>query len=209
MSKTPIKLSAMFRFALLLLLAIVGLAIRPAAAHPHVWIVASATLMFEGDRIVAIRQEWLFDEIFSGNIIHDFDRNKDGKFDAKEIREVEVNAFGNLGEYDFFTRITAGGTKAKFKTARAFSVERLGKRVVYRFTLDLPEPIEPLKQGIQLVILDETYFVEILLAEVDPIRFDGARGIACQTRIERDDSLAAAFGVGLVEAVNLTCGSGG
>jgi ABC-type uncharacterized transport system substrate-binding protein len=199
----------MLRVALFLLLAAIGLAARPAAAHPHVWIVATATLIFEGDRVTAIRQEWQFDEIFSGNIIHDFDRNKDGKFDAKETREVEVNAFGNLGQYDFFTRLTAGGAKTKFKTARAFSVERQGKRVVYRFTLDLPEPIEPLKRGIQLAIFDETYFVEILLAEIDPIRFEGARGIACQTNVVRDDSLAAAFGVGLVEAVNLACGSGG
>lgn len=199
----------MLRFTLFLFMAIVGLATRPVVAHPHVWIVTSATLVFEGDRVTAIRQEWLFDEIFSGNVIHDFDRNKDGKFDAKETREVELNAFGNLGEYDFFTRMTAGGARMKFKTARAFSIERRGKRVVYRFTLDLPQPIEPLKQDVQLTILDETYFVEILLAETDPIRFEGMRGIACRTRIDRDESLAAAFGVGLVEAVNLTCGSGG
>ncbi|MBM3599692.1 MAG: DUF1007 family protein [Alphaproteobacteria bacterium] len=183
-----------------------ALGTRPAESHPHVWITATATLVFEGDRIVGVRQEWLFDQIFSGNIIHDFDKNKDGKFDAKETAEVEKNAFGNLGQYDFFTHITVDKTKLSFKSARDFSIERQKDRVIYRFTLDLPKPIEPLKQGISLAIYDDTYFVEIMLAETDPVRFKGAKGVACHIKINRDESLATAYGVGTLEKVELMCG---
>ena len=47
---------------LALLLAI--LSATPAAAHPHVWIDGVVTFAFKDGRIVAIRQEWTFDEVF-------------------------------------------------------------------------------------------------------------------------------------------------
>jgi ABC-type uncharacterized transport system substrate-binding protein len=194
----------------LLLIALgAGLPLPPAQSHPHVWIIATATLVFEDGRITKIRHQWLFDEIFSANIIHDFDRNKDGRFDAKETREIEANAFGNLGEYDFFTHMAVAGATVPFKKARDFSIERRRDRVLYHFTLDLPAPVDPLKQGVQLAVFDETYFVEVLLAEIDPVRFEGAAGIACQAKIGRNESLASAFGVGVLERIDLTCGSGG
>jgi len=198
------------RLASLLMLALVLMGLpRPSAqAHPHIWIIATTTLIFKNDQITGIRHEWLFDEIFSANIIHDFDKNKDGKFDARETREIERNAFGNLTEYNFFTHMTVDGAKQPFKAAKDFAVEQRKKQVIYRFTLDLPEPVDPLKQGIAIATFDETYYIEILLAEIDPIRFDGAKGVACQVQISRDESLALAYGVGTLENVKLLCGRG-
>jgi len=42
--------------------------IAPAMAHPHVFITAGATFLFAGEKIAAMRVEWLFDDVFSDTV---------------------------------------------------------------------------------------------------------------------------------------------
>ncbi|HMN74397.1 MAG TPA: DUF1007 family protein, partial [Rhodoblastus sp.] len=46
--------------------ALVALLARPALAHPHVWVAARATVLFDKEgRIAGIRNDWTFDEMYS------------------------------------------------------------------------------------------------------------------------------------------------
>ena len=80
-----------------------------AAAHPHIWIDATATFVFAQDRLVAVRQSWIFDEVFSTVMINQFDRNRDRRFDADELAKLRAGAFASLKNYSFLTRLTVDG----------------------------------------------------------------------------------------------------
>jgi len=51
----------------------------PAAAHPHIWINAVATFLFEDRMLVGVRHHWEFDEMFGSYVIEEQDADGDGK----------------------------------------------------------------------------------------------------------------------------------
>ncbi|MYK59674.1 MAG: DUF1007 family protein, partial [Rhodospirillaceae bacterium] len=77
--------------------------VRPAAAHPHIFIDARVNFHMEGGKIVAITQHWTFDAVFGGVVIHAFDRNRDGKLDAGEAEMERRGAFDALKDFNYFT----------------------------------------------------------------------------------------------------------
>jgi hypothetical protein len=109
----------MRRFSLAALLLLAG--VLPAGAHPHVWIDAIVTFAFQDGRIVAIRQEWTFDEVFGDAIIGQFDLNKDKKFDAKELAALQLGAFANLREFDYFTHLSSDDKAVPTKAVTGFA----------------------------------------------------------------------------------------
>jgi ABC-type uncharacterized transport system substrate-binding protein len=70
-----------------------ALGASPAAAHPHVWINAVATFLFEDRMLVGVRHHWEFDEMFSSYVIEEQDADRDGKLDRVEIDSIRANAF--------------------------------------------------------------------------------------------------------------------
>ncbi|MBP9023423.1 MAG: DUF1007 family protein [Spirochaetes bacterium] len=77
--------------------------------HPHVKITSKIEFEFNGKECRGCRIEWMFDRYFSASIISGFDKNKDGKFDEKEISTIQAKAFSNLKNYgycQFFQRRT-------------------------------------------------------------------------------------------------------
>src|SRR5262249_21007843 len=97
MARLPI-----FRAMLGGLLLVLGLG--AAQAHPHVWIVAKAELVFAPDgSIVAIKHAWTFDEMYSAFATQGLDKNNDGQLSREELAELaEVNVT-TLKEFDYFS----------------------------------------------------------------------------------------------------------
>ena len=74
----------------------------PAAAHPHVWIDASATFVFADAKLAAIAHRWTFDEVLSAVFAREFDKNRDKTFSQAELKELFEKTFESLKDYDFF-----------------------------------------------------------------------------------------------------------
>ena len=55
-----------------------------ACAHPHVFVDNRVTFLFDGSRLTGFRENWLFDEVFSDQLLQDFDTNHDGQFSKAE-----------------------------------------------------------------------------------------------------------------------------
>jgi ABC-type uncharacterized transport system substrate-binding protein len=68
----------------------VALGAGPAAAHPHVWINAVATLLFEDRMLVGVHHRWEFDEMFGSYVIEEHDANGDGKLDVVSEQVVQI-----------------------------------------------------------------------------------------------------------------------
>lgn len=169
----------MRRFSALLgLLLLAGAS--PAGAHPHVWIDAVVTFAFKDGRIVAIRQEWTFDEVFGDAIIGQFDTNKDKKFDAKELAALQLGAFANLREFDYLSHLSVDDKAVPTKTVTGFTARVEKGKLVYSFTLPVEPGIDPLKGRVALGLYDSSYFVDVQTGGRGGVKYEGIGAMDCR-----------------------------
>jgi ABC-type uncharacterized transport system substrate-binding protein len=189
-----------------ILLALALLAPAAAAeAHPHIWIRATATLQFENGKIVGIAHEWLFDDFFSNALISDFDKNKDKQFDAAEVKELEANAFVALKEFGYFTHVKVGGKEVTIETVRDFAPSIKDGKVIYRFTVVLPQPIDPRTEQFAAGVYDHSYYVDV---EVNPqlgVKLAGGGSESCKYALVEDKDAPLYFGATFARRIEIRC----
>ncbi len=176
-----------------------------AFAHPHVFIANVATFVFEGNKVVAVRLQWTFDSFYGEMLARDFDKNRNKKLEPDEVKEIEAKAFSNLSQFNYFTQLRVNGEKMTFKDASAFSAVLGEKGLRYEFTLTLPEAADPAEKPIRLSVYDEAYYIEILLDEHDPVRFQGPANASCQFKVEEDKESPIYFGLVFPQMMVITC----
>ncbi len=169
----------MRRFSLAAVLLLAG--VLPAGAHPHVWMYAIVTFAFQDGRIVAIRQEWTFDEVFGDAIIGQFDLNKDKKFDAKELAALQLGAFANLREFDYFTHLSSDDKAVPTKAVTGFAARVEKGKLVYSFTLPVEPGVDPLKGRVSLGVYDSSYFVDVQTGGRAGVKYEGIGAMDCRT----------------------------
>ncbi len=189
----------------LLTLMIILFASPDVGAHPHIWIDVAATFVFERGKVAAIRFEWTFDEFYSDVLLDKFDPNKDRKFDEKETREIQAQAFANLKDSNYFTYVRIGGRNVPTREITGFSAAYVKGRVVFRFTVNLPTPVDPVTTPVLLSSYDETFYVEVKFDEQVPVRFDGKRDSRCEYDIREDKNTPLYFGMIFPEQIRLLC----
>jgi ABC-type uncharacterized transport system substrate-binding protein len=197
----------MIRTSLFILGAVAAVAasVRTASAHPHLWIDAAGTILFDKDKVTAIRFQWTFDEFFSAGVIGEFDKNNNKQFDTDEIEPLRAGAFDGTKEVGFFTDIRIGDEKFAIETTRDFTA-RIEKGVaVYEFTVPLAEPVEPAQKPLTVSVYDQSYFVDIAFQGQDPIKLTGDGGAKCTIQIADDRSNPIYGGVIYPKKASLQC----
>ncbi|OCK08139.1 ABC-type uncharacterized transport system substrate-binding protein [Thalassospira sp. 11-3] len=160
----------------------------PASAHPHVWIDADAQMVFEDDKITAIRLHWVFDDLFSLTLIDQFDKNHDLRFFDAENTDVHDNAFALLSEVSWLTHLRRNEEIVTFSGATDFKADITDdRRVSYDFTLTLKEPLDPIKDAIALSVYDAEFYIDVAFTQVDPILFRGNRHLKCHYEMSEDE----------------------
>jgi ABC-type uncharacterized transport system substrate-binding protein len=177
----------------------------PAASHPHVWIDAVATFVFEDGALVGLRQHWRFDEFFSSFVIEEHDANGDRVLEAAEIESVRAQAFSNLEEYGYFVHARLDGEALPLEEVSDFTARIEDDLLVYEFTLPLPEPVDPGGGRFAAGIYDSEYYVEVLLDQHDPVRFEGIPSGACTFAIREDTKNPIYYGMVYPLAITLSC----
>jgi ABC-type uncharacterized transport system substrate-binding protein len=160
-----------------------GLA-RPAGAHPHVWVSASAEVLFDSAGTVAgIRNTWVFDEMYSAFVTEG--QGEGGKLLTRDdLAPLAKSNVEDLAGFDYFTFAKATRTKVEFGAPTDASLEqRDDKRVVLRFTLPLKAPASAAK-AFSFQIYDPTYFVAFELERMDPVVLVGAPN-GCSANVVR------------------------
>lgn len=142
-------------------------------AHPHVFIDNDVTIVFNQEGLTGIKIKWIFDEMFSSMITHDYDQNKDGIFDLTEIETIKNEAFSNLRKFNYFTRIKIDEKDFIIETAENFSVCLENNCVIYDFFIPCKVPVEIFCKEIRIAIYDDSYYVDILKLDKDCVRFEG------------------------------------
>ena len=140
-----------------------------AAAHPHVFVDAKATILFDGQgRISAVANTWEFDEAFTAFAVSGLDGDGDGKLSASELAPLAKVNIDSLKEYDYFTYLLAGDSKHGFVTPTQYHLEYHGDRLTLFFTLPLKDPV-PVDGTVAVEIFDPEYFVAFTFVEDNPV----------------------------------------
>jgi len=130
-----------------------------AAAHPHVFITATVMPAFDAEgRLQSVRERWTFDYDQAGFARFAVDRN--GRLEDAAGALARGGPLFWMAEYDYLTRLTAGGRPVRHDAAREIAVSVAAPRVVVEFTLPLAEP-QRATLGIGIDVFDPEYFYAI------------------------------------------------
>lgn len=183
-----------------------GLALAgPAAAHPHVWVDNSVTVLFEGENVTGFALDWTFDEVFSEHLVTEFDTDKNRQFSKAEMRNLEKNAFSNLKEYGYFAHVRSGNAENAVRQVTEFTADiDARKRVSYHFRIVLATPVQPAKAPLKAGFYDEEYFVDIGFLPKQQPRLAGAPA-GCAAKIAGDTERPIYFGTVVPDILVVTC----
>jgi ABC-type uncharacterized transport system substrate-binding protein len=181
------------------------LAPAAAAAHPHVFIDNRVTFVFAGDKIVGFRENWLFDEIFSDQLLQQFDADQDGKLSPAESKQVAEGTLPNLAQFRYFTYVWLAGKDLGRLEPSDFHASARDRLVTFDFMVKLPKPVDPRQADLALEINDREYYVEVLLAKNKPIGFAGIEGVACEPAVAKDGKNAYYGGFVFPQRITLKC----
>ena len=150
-----------------------------AAAHPHVWVDASAKVLFDGNgAIVSIEHAWIFDEAFSASLVLGLDTNGDGIYAREELQELAGINVESLDYYHYFTSIAGAQETDRlgdlysetFAAPRDYFLTHDGSRLTLHFDLPLDAPVVPAEHDLVVVdIYDPEYFVAFSLPGDVPV----------------------------------------
>lgn len=170
------------------------LAAGSASAHPHMWIDARAVIDVDAQhRITAVRQVWLFDEMFGAYATQGLPKGKGGSLPAATLKGMADDWMKALGEpiSHYFTRVTVGGKTATFGAPRDAKVDWNPKttRLTLSFTLPLATPMPVGADGAQVDIYDPTYFVAYAFDEKGAVSLGGPDAAACTSAYRKPKEL--------------------
>jgi ABC-type uncharacterized transport system substrate-binding protein len=182
------------------------IAAHPAAAHPHVFIDNRVTFVFDAGKVTALRLKWVFDDIFSDQLLMQFDADGDGTFDTLESKAVGDGVLPNLKMFNYFTHIWVDGKKLDPIDPMEFVASADGDRLVtFQMKVPLPQPVDPRTAALAAEIYDIEYYVQVDFAQQDPVLLENADGVPCSTML-RDDTENAYFGgVVVPQEITLQC----
>ncbi|HWP26779.1 MAG TPA: DUF1007 family protein [Xanthobacteraceae bacterium] len=171
------------------LLAALLMASAPAAAHPHIWITASAEIVYGPDgAATAVRHTWVFDDMYSAFATQDLPSKEKGKFTREELADLAQVNMDSLKDYEFFTFVTADGKKLGFAGPTDYWLEYKDSILTLRFTLPLAASVRAGKLSVE--IYDPEYFVDFTFAEKDPVRLTDAPE-QCRLTVQRPNEASA------------------
>ncbi len=170
------------------------LAAGDAGAHPHMWIDARAAVEIDaGRRITALRQVWLFDEMFGAYATQGLKKDRNGALAPDVLRGMAQDWMKALGEpvTHYFTRVTVDGKSLAFGAPQDARVDWNPKtgRLSLSFTLPLAEPAAPGAAGAQVDIYDPTYFVAYAFDAKDAVALGGPQGASCTSAYRKPKEL--------------------
>jgi ABC-type uncharacterized transport system substrate-binding protein len=165
----------------------------PASAHPHVFIDHRVGFSFTDGKVTSIHLHWQFDEIFSGELLMQFDADGDGTFDQLESNALAEGVLPNLAQFRYFTYVYVDGTLLDAIAPAAFVASASDHVVSFQMQVPLPQAVDPYQQALALEVNDREYYVAVELAETDPVTMENAAGVTCGATV-RDDIENGYFG---------------
>lgn len=170
------------------------LAAPRAEAHPHVFTDAKAELVIDAaGRLVAVRNMWTFDEVYSAFAVRGLDANGDGVYSREELQPLAEINVTSVRDYAYFTFVLAGGEPRVFSGPTDYWLEHdaNSQQLTLRFTLPLVAPVDLRTAPALVKVFDPEYFIAFELVEHEPVALAAGAPAACRFEIQRPRELDA------------------
>ncbi|WP_449411536.1 DUF1007 family protein [Methylobacterium komagatae] len=174
-----------------------------AQAHPHVWVIAKAQVVYADGKVTGVRHSWSFDPEYSAFVTQGLDANKDGRLTPDELASLAATNTENLAEFGYFTKLKVAGKEQAFTEPKEPAMRMEGNALTLSFLLPLKSPAAPGRGVAALEVYDPTYFVSFSFADAgDAVTLSGApQGCtASVTRPKGDGAKVADAKTGMSEA---------
>jgi ABC-type uncharacterized transport system substrate-binding protein len=180
------------------------LAMTPAAAfaHPHVFADARLEVVAGSDgNIEELHNVWRFDEVFSSQVLLDFDKNTNLVLDPPELEEVGRTVLASLEEFGYYTTLTQDGKSVGVAKPDVINVDYKDGQLLMFFAVK-PATAMPLKGKLTFGVYDPTLYASIdfpgdedlvLMGDFKACKHAVVRPDADQVIAENQSSLTDAF----------------
>lgn len=153
--------------------------VQPAMAHPHIFIDAKVTVVFDdAGRITGLRHTWTFDTAFSVWMVQGLDTNGDKIVSSEEMQQLADENMVGLAEYGFYT---SAGDDMKFTSVGDQRMNYEGNRVTLDYSVNTVTPVAP-GSRFELGVYDAEYYVAISFADVSAVTLENAPA-SCTTQL--------------------------
>jgi len=165
----------------------------PAWPHPHVFIHTAVDAVFDDKGVAGFRIRWVFDEMFSGMIRMDYDRNGNRQFEPGEVAAVEKGAFSNLKKFDYFVHIRIDEKPFRVQFVKDFSAGLEGDQMTYSFFVPCHVRATPAQKEIRISVYDPEFYSSIFLIR-DPLGLENREPFEVSYRVEENPDEAFYYG---------------
>ncbi|KQU95747.1 DUF1007 family protein [Devosia sp. Root105] len=157
--------------------------IGAAQAHPHIFIDAKATIVFnDAGELTEIRNAWTFDEAFSVWQIQGLDTNNDGITSSAEMQELADENIKGLAEYNFYTSAGETASSLPFASMDDAKFVFADNRSTLSFGIEPQGPYR-IKHKLEIAVADPEYYVAITFHSPADITLENAPA-GCAVHLE-------------------------
>ena len=189
-----------------LALATVVLGASAARAHPHVFVEARAEVQLDAaGRLVAVRNIWRFDDVFSAYARQGLEHLKTGRLTPKSLEALARVNIHSLDPYRYFTHVHLDGKRVPLGSGGGQQLADDGETLTWTFTVTPPAPIPLPEGGLTIDLYDPEYFVALSFVKDRPVSLVGGPA-GCRAQIFTPTGLtpAAAAALARVPAAQRT-----
>lgn len=159
-------------------------------AHPHSWItVTSDFVLDEQDRLVEIRQRWIFDEFYSMMTVADM-QSVYGDVNEQVLSEYVEGMMTSLTRHQYFSHLRWQGQRIALPRASRYYLSAPEVDGMVLLILEMHFTIEPLdimSSGIEWQVFDPTYYVSMMHETTNNIRVISANSAECTKLLNEAD----------------------
>jgi ABC-type uncharacterized transport system substrate-binding protein len=171
-------------------------------SHPHVFVDAELIIVFDSQGLAGFRQRWLFDEMFSGTMLSNFDKDRDQILDAGEIGEIKKGGFSNLRNYGYFTHILIDGDIFEVQYVTDFSAEIADNKLIYTFFVPCHVAASEQFKHVTVSLFDETYYTDVALVH-DSLSCEGDSIFVVAYEVKRIKEFSFYYGQVIPDGVSI------
>ncbi len=170
----------------LLMLAVIG--VGPVGSHPHVFIAQETKIIFDENGLAGFKIHWTFDEMFSVMISEDFDEDKNGRLDKREIAIIKEKAFGYIAPHNYYIQLKIDGKPFPVKFIKDFNATLNNGKLSYEFFI--PCHVTAVKTAKKIVLspYDPEYYSAVYFPDKKHLFLKNQDPFEIETKVERDMS---------------------
>jgi ABC-type uncharacterized transport system substrate-binding protein len=135
---------------------------RLGLTHPHVWADYSVEAVFNSQGLEGFRLQWIFDEMFSNEIMGMFNL-KGSTLTPAQVRKIKEGAFDNLRSQNYFSQVWIDDKEFQVQFIRDFNARIKDHRVIYEFFVPCTVAATTKPKAVRFQNMDREFFVDFSL----------------------------------------------